>query len=341
MSVMISMLMAAATAATPTECDRLAAHPEDPQRVTPGVTQDAIDYPVALAACERAVAADPGNALQRYQLARLLFYTNQNERAVGEMKRSADAGHVQAQYIYGTFVARARPFAPTDLCIAEQYWRKAAAAGRQAARVQYVRFTLKGRFAGCRDTAGEAELQGFVDAAGKDSKSLYETLFVEDFRETLAQRPTAAVRAAWASCAQQRGVDAEQPILVRRFGETPAMTTQLNDLILAGEKTTTASSPWLAAADPARRFFEGGYSVMTDAAGNPQAVLRTTQLKSLRFDQVSAEDSRHEGPPVRPLESWRRVHQAYFERALKLIGKSWSGDMPVTLERFEVVCRVP
>ncbi|MBM4230735.1 MAG: tetratricopeptide repeat protein [Gammaproteobacteria bacterium] len=124
MSVLVSVLMAAATSSASSDCDRLAAHPEDPQRVTPGVTQDAIDYPVAIRICETAVAKEPENARLRYQLARLLFYTNQTQRAVEEMKRSADDNHMQAQYIYGTFVARARPFAPKDICIAERYWHK-------------------------------------------------------------------------------------------------------------------------------------------------------------------------------------------------------------------------
>jgi uncharacterized protein YhfF len=340
MTVLISLYMTAAAVVSPTECDRLAAHPEDPQRVTPGVSQDQIDYPVALAACERAVTAEPANARVRYQLARLLFYTNQNQRAVEEMKRSADAGHVQAQYIFGTFVARGRPFAPTDICLAERYWRESAAAGRQAARVQYLRFTLKGKFEACSTVASDAELQSFVDAAGKDAKGLYEQVLAEDFREALAQRPVAAVRAAWSRCAAERGLEVNQPIRARRFGDTEPMTTQLNGLILAGEKTITAGSPWLAEADASRRAFEGGYSVMTDAAGAPRAVLRTTMVKTLPFDQVTDEYSRHEGPTVRSLDAWRRVHQAFFERTLKPLGKTWSSGMPVTLERFEVVCRI-
>jgi uncharacterized protein YhfF len=79
---------------------------------------------------------------------------------------------------------------------------------------------------------------------------------------------------------------------------------------------------------------------MTDAAGAPRAVLRTTMVKTLPFDQVTDEYSRHEGPTVRSLDAWRRVHQAFFERTLKPLGKTWSSGMPVTLERFEVVCRL-
>ena len=49
-----------------TECDRLAAHPEDPQKVTPGINQKDIDYPKAIAACEQALVVNPNDPRARY-----------------------------------------------------------------------------------------------------------------------------------------------------------------------------------------------------------------------------------------------------------------------------------
>ena len=180
---------AATAAPTPNECDRRAAHPEDPFRIAPGVERADIDLPVAIAACERVVATDPANARARYQLARILFYANQNERAVAEMRRAADGGYAQAQFVFGTFITRNRPGAPTDPCLAESYWRKSAAGGRQAARVQYLRFTLQGKFAGCRDVAGEEEQLGMLEAAASAARDFYETLLVEDIGAAFAARP--------------------------------------------------------------------------------------------------------------------------------------------------------
>ena len=68
-------------------------------------------------------------------------------------------------------------------------------------------------------------------------------------------------------------------------------------------------------------------------------MLRTTEVKQTRFDAVTAEDSQYEGKPVRPIEAWRKVHRDFFDRVLQPLGKAWASDMPVTLERFEVVCR--
>ncbi len=125
----------------------------------------------------------------------------------------------------------------------------------------------------------------------------------------------------------------------RRLGTTPESTRNLNALILAGEKTITATSPWLYESGPALRPVVGGYSVLLDADGGVAAVLRTTQVKELPFDQVGAENSRNEGKPVRPVSAWRKVHQRYFARELQPLGREWRATMPVTLERFEVACR--
>ena len=76
-----------------------------------------------------------------------------------------------------------------------------------------------------------------------------------------------------------------------------------------------------------------------DADGRPAAVLRTTTVKTLPFDAVTATDSQYEGKAVRPIDAWRDVHRRYFERVLGPLGRRWSADMPVTLERFEVACR--
>ncbi len=171
-----------------TECDRLASHPEDPQRVAPGVAREAIDIPQALAVCAKAVAEDPANARLRYQLARLLFYGNQTSEAMREMRRSADDGHAQAQFVFGTFITRNRPDAPKDVCLAESYWKKSGAGGRQAARVQYLRYTLQGAFDACPGKASGDELVDILSAAQEASRNFYEGLLLEDLATALTQR---------------------------------------------------------------------------------------------------------------------------------------------------------
>lgn len=181
------LLLAAAQAlgAEATDCDRVASHPDDPGRAAPGVERDAIDLKSALATCEAELKRDPANARTRYQVARLLFYSGESARAVAEMRNAADAGYPQAAFVYGTFVSRGREGAPADICLAERYWRQSAAGGRQAARVQYVRFALKGRFDACEHRPSRAEMSGMIDTAAREARDFYERLLIEDLGEAL------------------------------------------------------------------------------------------------------------------------------------------------------------
>lgn len=149
---------------------------------------------------------------------------------------------------------------------------------------------------------------------------------------------TTDAQALWSACAARLGLPEQAAVRVRRFGDTPQMNDRLLALILAGEKSITATTPWIYERNAELRPVEGGYTVVLDGAGTPRAVLRTTAVKTVRFDEVTAEDSRYEGKPVRPLEAWREVHWQYFARALAPLGRAPAEDMPVTLERFEVAC---
>lgn len=145
-------------------------------------------------------------------------------------------------------------------------------------------------------------------------------------------------RSYWDDCATAIGEAADRPLRVRRFGSTPEMSNLLLGLILAGEKTITSTSPWLYDDDLQAAPASGNYWVVIDGNGKPGAVLRTTSVKTLPMDEVTEQDSQHEGPSVRPIEAWRKVHWNFFTRVLAPLGKTPTADMPVTLERFEVVC---
>ena len=187
-SVLLAVLAASrpAIADDVTECDRLAAHPEDPHRVAPGQSTSDIDLPVAIETCRRDVAKDPGNARIRYQLARVLFYSGQFDEAMPEMRLAADGGHAQAQFVYGIFVIKGRPGAPADPCVAERYWQAAAEGGRHAAAVHYAMQELRGTFKTCEDPATPAELDRWLDAASASAPpgygGYYQRLFIEDLK---------------------------------------------------------------------------------------------------------------------------------------------------------------
>jgi hypothetical protein len=187
--IALSVLLASTVPADAvTECDRLAANPEDPDRVAPGVPREEVRLEAAIAACEADTARDPSNTRQRYQLARVLFYAGETERAAREMRAAADAGSRQAQFVYGLLISNRREHAPSDICLVEQYWLKSARAGRQAARVSYVRHALRGLFDGCRIQASQEEMTDLLARAQGAANNYYERLLIEDLTEQLAAR---------------------------------------------------------------------------------------------------------------------------------------------------------
>lgn len=186
------VLAGAGVSEAPTECDRLASNPEDPDRVAPGVPRSEVKLTAAIEACEAELARRPDSTRARYQLARVLFYAGDNARAVREMRAAADAGNRQAQFVYGALISNRREAAPADMCLVEEYWLRSARAGRQAARVSYVRHVLKNRFEGCRIQASREEMAGFLDAAAREARDYYERLLVEDLTERLAASAAAA-----------------------------------------------------------------------------------------------------------------------------------------------------
>ena len=143
----------------------------------------------------------------------------------------------------------------------------------------------------------------------------------------------------WQRCANEIGESKQnQTIRVRYFGRTERTADLLLDLIRNGEKTVTFTSPWIYDGDPNATPVIGGYTVVTDFAGRPSLVLKTTEVYTKPFQAISEQDSQYEGPGARPLEAWRRIHWDFFTDVLAPSGRSPAEDMPVTVERFEVVC---
>lgn len=120
------------------------------------------------------------------------------------------------------------------------------------------------------------------------------------------------------------------------FGATPEQADELLDLVLSGTKTATASALWDYEAEGEALPTPGTLGIVTDGRGAPHALIVTTQVDVVPFDEVSAEHAYLEGEGDRLLATWREVHERFFtEHAMHRRG--FSRDMPVVLERFDVL----
>jgi uncharacterized protein YhfF len=110
-------------------------------------------------------------------------------------------------------------------------------------------------------------------------------------------------------------------------------------LVLDGTKTATASAYDVYALDDCPVPAPGSLSVVLWSDGEAACILRTTDVTVAKFRDVTPEHAYLEGEDDRSLEMWRQEHQKYFTWDLQGHGLSFSDDMPVVCERFEIVFR--
>lgn len=120
------------------------------------------------------------------------------------------------------------------------------------------------------------------------------------------------------------------------FGATTAHADGLLAVVLTGVKTGTASSLWdyEASGDPLPE--PGELSIILDGAGTAQALIETTAVRIVPFDQVDAEHAHSEGEGDRSLASWREIHERYWRQHSEG-PRGFEPDMPVVCERFRLL----
>lgn len=110
-------------------------------------------------------------------------------------------------------------------------------------------------------------------------------------------------------------------------------------LVLDGTKTamTSAREDYVGEEQLPER---GAMSILLDAAGHPRALVATTSVTVVVFDEVDEEHARAEGEGDGTLDSWRASQQRHLTEHDPL-GRGFRPDMPVVLEHFELLHPAP
>jgi uncharacterized protein YhfF len=124
---------------------------------------------------------------------------------------------------------------------------------------------------------------------------------------------------------------------VRWIGLDAATTTQIFDLIRAGDKTGTFTLPWIVERTGQPEPAVGACIVLIDMDGTPTLLVRLTRVHSTLFGQVTAADTAVDGSPVRELAVWVPLHTQYWNRLLQPFGRAVTDDMPLWVEQFELL----
>ena len=130
-------------AAAITECDRLAADPDDPNREGPGVALDKIDAPSAIARCGQALAQNPNHLRAMFNLGRANERAGRLDEAARLYKLAADQGMPEAEFGLGLFHALGRGGLAKDEREAARLFRLSAEQGNELAKQNLARLGIR------------------------------------------------------------------------------------------------------------------------------------------------------------------------------------------------------
>lgn len=121
------------------------------------------------------------------------------------------------------------------------------------------------------------------------------------------------------------------------FCDNQTDALKLADLVKTGIKRGTSSLYYWYQISKKAVPEAGEYSVITDYCGSPQCIVITKEVNIVSFNKVTEEFAMLEGEGDKSLEYWIQCHSEFFARELKEIGMSFSEDMDIVCEEFELV----
>lgn len=120
------------------------------------------------------------------------------------------------------------------------------------------------------------------------------------------------------------------------FGASKEDADALSKLVIEGKKTATSSSYSLYE-DNEPLPYVGLHNIILDGSGKAVAIIETTSIEIIPFDEVTEEHAYLEGEGDRSLEHWRKVHKKFFTNELTKINQEFNYKMLVVCEQFKLV----
>ena len=123
-----------------TQCDKLAADPNDREAKARGVPEDKLDAPAVITACEAETSREPVAARLNFQLARGYLKAGRVEDAVEKLLVAANQGHGGALAYLGDLYLDGVAGVEVDPVVAHGLYERAAQAGYAPAKTMLANF---------------------------------------------------------------------------------------------------------------------------------------------------------------------------------------------------------
>lgn len=142
-----------------------------------------------------------------------------------------------------------------------------------------------------------------------------------------------AAKAYWES--YWKGKDTpEQPVSAWSFGTAP---DRLARLVMDGLKTATCSAHHSYEVEDEPIPVVGEYSIILNGNDEPVAIIQTTEVEIVPFNEVTEDFARAEGEGDLSYRYWWEVHQEFFKEEASELGYEYSEDMDLVCERFSLI----
>lgn len=156
--------------------------------------------------------------------------------------------------------------------------------------------------------------------------------------ETTVQANLASVESLWKDFHQKHPTTTEAATpLSFYFCDNKKDADECADLVIQGVKQATATSLWWFEKNNEALPKVGDQYVVTDWDGQAKAVIETTKVEQVPYNQVTAEFAATEGEGDKSLAYWKKVHKAYYSREMEPAGDAFSEDMIIVCEYFKVI----
>ncbi|MBC8511231.1 MAG: ASCH domain-containing protein [Cryomorphaceae bacterium] len=109
------------------------------------------------------------------------------------------------------------------------------------------------------------------------------------------------------------------------------------ELVFNRIKQATAGSLWSYEKDNIEFPKKGDLFIITDWEGNAKAIIETTNIEQVPFNQITPEFAKTEGEGDKSLSYWKKVHWDYFSREMEEYGEKPSEEMIIICKYFKII----
>ncbi|MCB2106181.1 MAG: ASCH domain-containing protein [Rhodobacteraceae bacterium] len=126
---------------------------------------------------------------------------------------------------------------------------------------------------------------------------------------------------------------------VKSFTANREVSEHLIERILEGKKFGTCTLPWLHGREPGSAPHAGKLIIYTDPDNNPRVLVRQKKPEFVAYGDITDAHTEveGEGSAAQKADVWRKIHEPHYKGMLEPLGLELGPDMPVAVERFEVL----